>query len=80
MKCARCHADNDEGARFCEDCGARLELVCPRCGEVGVAARAHVEEARTIFEALRVPLCVERAEQVAAELRASLGASGGLPP
>ncbi len=34
MKCARCQAENDEGARFCEDCGARLELVCPRCGEV----------------------------------------------
>ena len=33
MKCPRCHADNDEGGRFCEDCGARLELVCPRCGE-----------------------------------------------
>src|SRR5919201_2064413 len=39
MPCSRCRASNDEGARFCEDCGARLELVCPRCGEVLGAAK-----------------------------------------
>src|SRR5262249_14879858 len=32
MKCPRCQADNDAGARFCEDCGARLEMACPSCG------------------------------------------------
>jgi class 3 adenylate cyclase/tetratricopeptide (TPR) repeat protein len=32
MKCARCDADNDPGARFCEDCGARLDAPCPSCG------------------------------------------------
>ena len=32
MKCPRCQAENDAGARFCEDCGARLEAVCPSCG------------------------------------------------
>jgi class 3 adenylate cyclase/tetratricopeptide (TPR) repeat protein len=32
MKCPRCQAENDAGARFCEDCGARLEAACPRCG------------------------------------------------
>jgi class 3 adenylate cyclase/tetratricopeptide (TPR) repeat protein len=32
MKCSRCQADNDAGARFCEDCGARLETACPSCG------------------------------------------------
>ena len=32
MKCPRCEAENDAGARFCEDCGARLELACPSCG------------------------------------------------
>ena len=32
MKCPRCQADNDAGARFCEDCGARLEAACPSCG------------------------------------------------
>jgi class 3 adenylate cyclase/tetratricopeptide (TPR) repeat protein len=32
MKCPRCQAENDAGARFCGDCGARLEAACPGCG------------------------------------------------
>jgi class 3 adenylate cyclase/tetratricopeptide (TPR) repeat protein len=32
MQCPRCQVQNDAGARFCEDCGARLEAVCPSCG------------------------------------------------
>jgi class 3 adenylate cyclase len=32
MKCSRCQAENDAGARFCEDCGVRLETACPSCG------------------------------------------------
>ena len=32
MKCPRCQTENDGGARFCEDCGARLETACPSCG------------------------------------------------
>ena len=32
MKCPRCQAENDAGARFCEDCGARVEAACPSCG------------------------------------------------
>jgi hypothetical protein len=33
IQCPRCHVQNDEGARFCEDCGARLEGLCPNCGQ-----------------------------------------------
>jgi len=33
MRCARCRAENTAAARFCEDCGARLEQACPNCGE-----------------------------------------------
>ncbi len=32
MKCHCCQAENEEGARFCENCGARLEVLCPACG------------------------------------------------
>ncbi len=32
MKCPRCQVENAVGARFCEDCGARLEAACPSCG------------------------------------------------
>jgi class 3 adenylate cyclase len=33
MQCPRCQAQNDQGAKFCEDCGARLDAVCPTCGQ-----------------------------------------------
>ena len=32
MRCPRCQIENVAGARFCEDCGARLEGACPSCG------------------------------------------------
>ena len=36
MRCQACEAENPPGARFCEQCGAAVELRCPHCG---VAAR-----------------------------------------
>jgi hypothetical protein len=30
MQCPRCQAKHGGDARFCEDCGARLEFACPR--------------------------------------------------
>lgn len=35
MQCPQCHSDNRDAVNFCEECGAKLQLVCPRCG-VGV--------------------------------------------
>jgi predicted ATPase/class 3 adenylate cyclase len=32
MKCSSCHADNRDGIKFCEECGAKLEVACPKCG------------------------------------------------
>jgi class 3 adenylate cyclase/tetratricopeptide (TPR) repeat protein len=32
MRCPRCHAENRDGLRFCEDCGCRLTLTCAQCG------------------------------------------------
>jgi class 3 adenylate cyclase len=31
MKCPKCQFENREGARFCKECGAKLELACPKC-------------------------------------------------
>lgn len=31
MQCSNCQSENPEDARFCEDCGAKLELLCPSC-------------------------------------------------
>src|SRR5215212_9050995 len=39
MQCPQCQAENPERARFCEDCGARLELKCPHCGEAATLGK-----------------------------------------
>jgi class 3 adenylate cyclase/tetratricopeptide (TPR) repeat protein len=31
MKCPQCQFDNREGAKFCKECGVKLELFCPKC-------------------------------------------------
>ena len=32
MQCARCHAENPAGMKFCGQCAAPLVSVCPSCG------------------------------------------------
>ena len=32
MQCAHCQHDNSSTARFCEECGQRLQMACPACG------------------------------------------------
>jgi predicted ATPase/class 3 adenylate cyclase/regulation of enolase protein 1 (concanavalin A-like superfamily) len=32
MKCPKCNHENREEAKFCEACGAKLQLACPKCG------------------------------------------------
>ncbi len=32
MKCPKCQLENREGVKFCEQCGAKMELECPNCG------------------------------------------------
>ncbi len=39
MQCPACGGENRAGARFCEDCGARLELTCPSCGAAATPAK-----------------------------------------
>jgi class 3 adenylate cyclase/tetratricopeptide (TPR) repeat protein len=34
MQCPRCQAENSERARFCVECGQRLEKSCPACGNL----------------------------------------------
>jgi len=31
MKCPKCQSRNREGIKFCEECGARMEIKCPSC-------------------------------------------------
>jgi hypothetical protein len=32
LKCSKCQAENREGVKSCEECGAKMELVCHGCG------------------------------------------------
>jgi hypothetical protein len=32
MKCPKCQFENREEAKFCKECGNKLELACPQCG------------------------------------------------
>ena len=34
MKCPECSSDNREGAKFCNECGHKLEVACPKCTNV----------------------------------------------
>jgi class 3 adenylate cyclase/tetratricopeptide (TPR) repeat protein len=37
--CAGCGRENREGRKFCDGCGARLAVTCPRCGAVDPGER-----------------------------------------
>ena len=32
MECPKCGTENPDGAKFCNECATKLELVCPQCG------------------------------------------------
>src|SRR6516165_4751886 len=40
MRCSKCGADNREGARFCDKCGAKFS---PRCGSCGAESRTEAK-------------------------------------
>jgi class 3 adenylate cyclase/tetratricopeptide (TPR) repeat protein len=33
LKCSKCQFENREGARFCLECGSKLEIICRSCGK-----------------------------------------------
>ena len=33
MKCLKCKFDNESDAKFCNKCGNKLEIACPKCGK-----------------------------------------------
>ena len=34
MKCPECQFENEPDAKFCSQCGYKLELICPECGKI----------------------------------------------
>jgi predicted amidophosphoribosyltransferase len=39
MNCAKCGAENREGAKFCRDCAAQIPASCSSCGATASLAR-----------------------------------------
>ncbi|MGH7333973.1 MAG: double zinc ribbon domain-containing protein [Candidatus Rokuibacteriota bacterium] len=52
VPCPRCQHENLAGAKFCNGCGARLELACPACKHTNLAERgeAHYRQALALAE------------------------------
>jgi class 3 adenylate cyclase/tetratricopeptide (TPR) repeat protein len=44
MQCSRCGHESSAGAKFCGQCGARLEAVCAACGTVNPLANKFCQE------------------------------------
>src|SRR5262245_50133117 len=55
MKCARCQADNREGARFCRECGATFGTVCPSCGVKVEAGSKYCDSCGAVLAAAPTP-------------------------
>lgn len=44
MRCASCGFENPAGAKFCEECGAKLVRACPSCGHEASASASFCSE------------------------------------
>src|SRR5689334_22793617 len=47
MQCARCRHENAPGAKFCGQCGGRLEVACPACRTVNPLGNKFCQECGT---------------------------------
>jgi class 3 adenylate cyclase/tetratricopeptide (TPR) repeat protein len=47
MRCSRCRRDNAAGAKFCGECGARLEAPCAACGSANPPGNKFCQECGT---------------------------------
>jgi class 3 adenylate cyclase/tetratricopeptide (TPR) repeat protein len=44
MKCPKCRFDNPSDAKFCNECGNKLELACPQCTKINPAGSKFCNE------------------------------------
>ena len=53
--CSNCGAENDEGVKFCGECGSPLALICPACGAANTAGRKFCGECGTALASAPAP-------------------------
>jgi class 3 adenylate cyclase/tetratricopeptide (TPR) repeat protein len=61
MKCPGCQFDNREGAKFCKECGTKLEHKCPSCGYLCESGALFCDECGYNFATPEEPLPVDYA-------------------
>ena len=44
MECLKCQFDNPVGAKFCNECGSKLDIACPSCSNVNPAGSKFCNE------------------------------------
>ena len=47
MRCPACGHENPKGAKFCNECAAKIELACPRCNQVNLPGSKFCNECGT---------------------------------
>src|SRR2546428_1132707 len=55
MQCSRCRHENAPGAKFCGECGGRLEAACPSCQTVNPSTNKFCQECGTALTAAGTP-------------------------
>jgi predicted ATPase/class 3 adenylate cyclase len=55
MRCPRCQAENPASAKFCSDCGARLETLCPGCGHANAPGARFCNECGRALDHAEAP-------------------------
>lgn len=61
MLCPSCGSDNRETAKFCGECGAKLEAACPACGAAVEAGQKFCDNCGHNLEAAAPPADVQKA-------------------
>ncbi len=56
MICPNCAAENDAGAKFCNDCGTPLNAGCPNCGATNKPGAKFCNECGTVLASSGAPL------------------------
>ncbi len=62
MKCPKCQSDNPDDAKFCNECGSKLELVCTNCSKSNPLSSKFCNSCGHNLNGLRRPAAVDYAK------------------
>src|SRR5258708_39554049 len=75
-RCAKCGADNRQGAKFCSECATPFAVKCPRCGATNKPAAKFCDECAASFTAASNITGTVQPVRVVAEKAASSALGG----